>query len=370
VPIPSVGALLAAVVLGAAIVIFMDRIIGLRVLAPMSGVRRICSLLSRIRNEECSDGSSDAGDRDSEPQCRLSRVLEEHNLMEALPFLKARLVHDVEDLPGLADEDFAAMSKAGLPKAAYERLKRKKESLLLLSMIQDTDADVGDEELDVVGMLLARGGDVNARDPKSLRSLLSSASARGHVKLVRLLLIRGATVGLEDRDGWTALMKAAENGHADIVALLLAQGASVNNQDSTGGWSALMKSSERGHLEVVRMLLDAGALIDQRDWGGFTALMKSAWMNHIAVMRLLLDHEADIDVQDTLFGVTALMVACVYGRAPLVELLLERGADPCKVSNAGATAMDILLREPQMPGEASLQDKADAERILRQHMVG
>merc|ERR1712216_907911 len=81
VPIPSVGALLAAVVLGAAIVIFMDRIIGLRVLAPMSGVRRICSLLSRIRNEECSDGSSDAGDRDSEPQCRLSRVLEEHNLM-------------------------------------------------------------------------------------------------------------------------------------------------------------------------------------------------------------------------------------------------------------------------------------------------
>ena len=107
------GALLAAVVLGAAIVIFMDRIIGLRVLAPMSGMRRICSLLSRIRNEECSDGSGDAGDRDSKPQCRLSRVLEEHDLMEALPFLKARLVHDVEDLPGLADEDFAAMSKAG-----------------------------------------------------------------------------------------------------------------------------------------------------------------------------------------------------------------------------------------------------------------
>jgi len=193
VPIPSVGALLAAVVLGAAVVIFMDRIIGLRVPTPMSGMRRICSLLSRTRNEdvteECSDGS---GDRGSKPQCRLSRVLEEHDLMEALPFLKARLVHDVEDLPGLADEDFAAMSKAGLPKAAYERLKRKKESLLLLSMIQDTDADVGDEELDVVGMLLARGGDVNARDPKSLRSLLSSASARGHVKLVRLLLIRGA----------------------------------------------------------------------------------------------------------------------------------------------------------------------------------
>ena len=88
--------------------------------------------------------------------------------------------------------DTHSVDYLGLPKAAYERLKRKKESLLLLSMIQDTDADVGDEELDVVGMLLARGGDVNARDPKSLRSLLSSASARGHVKLVRLLLIRGA----------------------------------------------------------------------------------------------------------------------------------------------------------------------------------
>ena len=115
-----------------------------------------------------------------------------------------------------------------------------------------------------------------------------------------LWLRTGATVGLEDRDGWTALMKAAENGHADIVALLLAQGASVNNQDRTGGWSALMKSSERGHLEVVRMLLDAGALIDQRDWGGFTALMKSAWMNHIAVMRLLLDHEAGVVLNNVL----------------------------------------------------------------------
>ena len=124
------GALLAAVVLGAAIVIFMDRIIGLRVLAPMSGVRRICSLLSRIRNEECSDGSSDAGDRDSEPQCRLSRVLEEHNLMEALPFLKARLVHDVEDLPGLADEDFAAMSKAGEQREACVSCLRCSVSLL------------------------------------------------------------------------------------------------------------------------------------------------------------------------------------------------------------------------------------------------
>ena len=279
------------------------------------------------------------------------------------------------------------------PEAAHERLKPKQESLLLLSMIQDTDADVGDEELDVVGMLLARGGDVDARHTPvececvRARQACSSSPFPRYAQpdacnlvppaLVRLVqsdvlwLRAGATVGLEDRDGWwTALMKAAENGHGDIVALLLAQVASVNNQDSTGGWSVLTKSSERGHLEVVRMLRDAWALVDQRDWGGFTALIKTAWMNHKAVMRLIVDHEADIDAQDTLFGVTALMEGCVYGRTPPVELLLERGADPCIVSNAGATVMDILLREPQMPGEACLQDKARAKRILRQHMVG
>ena len=39
--------------------------------------------------------------------------------------------------------DTHSVDYLGLPKAACERLKRKKESLLLLSMIQDTDTDVG-----------------------------------------------------------------------------------------------------------------------------------------------------------------------------------------------------------------------------------
>ena len=178
----------------------------------------------------------------------------------------------------------------------------------------------------------------------------------------------GATLDLADKDGWTALMKAAEAGHEEVVGTLLAQGAAVNEQDKTGGWSALMKASEKGHLEVVRKLLDAGAAIDQRDWGGFTALMKSAWMGHEGVMRLLLASGATTDTQDDIFGVTALMVACVYGRAPMVEVLLQYGADPGIVSKAGKTALEIAHREPEMPGESSLADKAGTAELLQRHM--
>ena len=48
------------------------------------------------------------------------------------------------------------------------------------------------------------------------------------MKVVTLLLERGADVNKVDENGWTALMHAAEEGHVETVTLLLERGADVN----------------------------------------------------------------------------------------------------------------------------------------------
>ena len=76
------------------------------------GVRGLVRILSSMSGCGGSDKSSCSGN-EGKKQCRLSRVLEKHQLAEAFPFLKARSMHDVEGLPLLTDEDFAAMREAG-----------------------------------------------------------------------------------------------------------------------------------------------------------------------------------------------------------------------------------------------------------------
>lgn len=52
---------------------------------------------------------------------------------------------------------------------------------------------------------------------------LMLAVSHGREEVVRLLLVAGADVNVQDSDGSTALMCAAEHGHTNIVKLLLAQ---------------------------------------------------------------------------------------------------------------------------------------------------
>ena len=49
---------------------------------------------------------------------------------------------------------------------------------------------------------------------------------------VQLLLMRGADVNAQDKNGATPLMKAALDGAGDIVRLLLEKGANVNLRDN------------------------------------------------------------------------------------------------------------------------------------------
>ncbi|MCC6395119.1 MAG: ankyrin repeat domain-containing protein, partial [Bryobacterales bacterium] len=100
----------------------------------------------------------------------------------------------------------------------------------------------------------------------------------------------------------------------------------VNARDETGA-TALMYAALYSDAETVRLLLNQGANPNAADNAGATALMWA--IPDEEKVRLLLDHGAKVNVVSKATGRTPLLIAAGRpGAAPVVRLLLEKGADP------------------------------------------
>ncbi|OJJ94689.1 hypothetical protein ASPACDRAFT_48596 [Aspergillus aculeatus ATCC 16872] len=101
--------------------------------------------------------------------------------------------------------------------------------------------------------------------PQQNPSDLSSLCCPAHERIVHLLLQRGANVDMQNSRGQTPLHLAAQRGHLGIVRLLLMapQPVDVNARDRFGS-TPLHLASENGHVEVVRLLVAHHARVDVR----------------------------------------------------------------------------------------------------------
>ena len=146
---------------------------------------------------------------------------------------------------------------------------------------------------------LANEADVPAPDPVALRVI--DAIRRGDRAAARREIDAApAVVNRRGSAGATPLMYAALYGDAALVARLLAGGANPN----------------------IANQADATPLM----WG----------LEHVDVTRALLDGGADVNATSA-FGRTAIALAAAQnGSAPLVKLLLERGARPTQAALTSA----------------------------------
>ena len=172
---------------------------------------------------------------------------------------------------------------------------------------------------DLAELMLAHG-----RQPDAFE-----AAAVGDVGRLRAAL--DAEPGVVTRfahDGWTLLHLACFFGHLDTVRLLLERGADAGALSINGMRNTPLHAALAGPLpaEGVRLLVDAGADVNARQHGGYTALHSAAQNGRMEVIDLLLERGADPDA------------AAEDGRRPLDFARDEGVKDHLRARGAGADA--------------------------------
>jgi len=157
---------------------------------------------------------------------------------------------------------------------------------------------------------------------------LFNASMYGYERAVQALLDAGATVNVDNGQGYIALMQAAVFGHGVVVEMLLKHGADVNKVTDGSGYAALYFSSQNGHLDCVTHLLNYGADINKADSQGHTPLYIACQNGHMDIIRLLINRGADLNKARFNDGNSPLYVAAFYGHSDVVKLLHDNGVDP------------------------------------------
>ena len=108
-------------------------------------------------------------------------------------------------------------------------------------------------------MLLAHDADVAARSRNNNGNTPLHAALAGNHKMVAGLLIgRGGDVNATDAAGWRPLHLAAANNNIDAIKALVAQGADVAAGNGEGR-TALSLAQEKNHRETAAFLRRHGA---------------------------------------------------------------------------------------------------------------
>lgn len=243
---------------------------------------------------------------------------------------------------------------------------------------------------DMVQLLLEHGADA-ARADSAGETPLMQAARSGSPAIVKAVLAKGVEVDArEPHYQQTALMIGIRSGNPAVVELLLGAGADVNVQTPAGeeprfrlpsevsaskgvgvnwggypphgarnpipgGKTPLLFATRQGDLAITRLLVEAGADLEQADPNGVTPLLNAIvnggvaakpgnHTEHMQVAHYLIERGADLTASDW-YGQTPLFAAVdlrnldVPGPVrdngidrdaalALIKTLLERGAPP------------------------------------------
>ncbi len=224
---------------------------------------------------------------------------------------------------------------------------------------------------------LAGSMNVNALSPEDHQTALMIAARCGWDMMAAELIKAGANLDEVDANGDTALHYSAQFGNLRVMKLLLEAGASTDRQDK---WNQTPLIMCPGHSEFagLAMLLEHHANPNVVSFWAGTALHYAAGHGSLSMINALLKHGANINLADKT-GATPLIVACSSTvvrwqesphsvailpllaagadlntrdkggctalhnavepllNIPLVELLLEKGADPTVADKDGVT---------------------------------
>lgn len=223
-----------------------------------------------------------------------------------------------------------------------------------------------EEDLESAKILVAAGADINATGGDG-KDALGLAIFNGSYAVATFLVDSHANVNQADAQRFTPLFWAVDRRNVEtppsfpwmvttdplpLIKKLLDAGANPNaivNNTPRGRMregsprivfgTALMRAAFAGDLELVKLLLSRGAdpHIMSKDYE--TPLMAAAGTGFIngfnkgksaaerlEVVKLLVELGEDVNAADS-YGITALMVAANMGEIPIIQYLIDQGAD-------------------------------------------
>jgi ankyrin len=244
-------------------------------------------------------------------------------------------------------------------------------------------------DLESARMLVAAGAEINARGGDG-KDALGLAIFNGGYDVASFLIDNSANVNQADAQRFTPLFWAVDRRNMEtapnfpwvvttdplpLIKKLLDAGADVNalvNNTPRARMrdgsprivfaTALMRAAFSGDIELVKLLLAHGAKPNIISRDNETMLMAACGTGFIPgyskgrtpaerleVVKLLIELGQDVNAADD-YGITALMVAANIGDVPILQYLIDKGADlgayDLGKKNDGAFGSSI---EPLMP---------------------
>jgi len=195
-----------------------------------------------------------------------------------------------------------------------------------------------DAELRITRSLLAARADVHALD-RERSTPLHHAAMSPRPDLARALIEAGAKVNAQNTAGLTPLHNASLFASPETVEYLLQQGAEPEGRSLLIGVPPLVMAVTRGDARVVAKLLDSKADVNALGPYGETALARASVLGATDVAQILIDRGARVKVRFARVNHTPLHVAAARGFLPLVQLLIQAGAEPDARDSNGFTPL-------------------------------
>jgi ankyrin repeat protein len=225
------------------------------------------------------------------------------------------------------------------------------------------------------------------------------------------LIAAGAATAVPTSTGASPLMLAAKSGSTETVTRLIENGADINAKEATHGQTALMVAAGLNRAEVVKLLLARGAdatiassVVDlnaltapveadlvrgqvqagpapaaargevaglTRPYryneligaqGGLTALHFAVRQGATQSVAALVEGGVAVNLPSPGDKATPLLVAIINGHFDIAAYLLEHGADPNIVSDAGVSPLYATLNVQWAPIAAYPQPRAHLQQ--------
>lgn len=260
-------------------------------------------------------------------------------------FLSSESVNFVHPYTGDTPLHAAAISIDPKRKQIVEILIRKGALLNEKNKAFLTPLHLTAEQLhyDVMDTLLKNGAKVNALDGLGQTALHKSARDE---QAVRLLLSYSIDTTIISLEGYTAAQLAS-----DAVLKIF--------KDPPDTETHLLEAAKAGDLDTVRrIVLATPHTVNCRDLDGrhSTPLHFAAGFNRVPVVEFLLEHGAEVHAADK-GGLVPLHNACSYGHYEVTELLVKHGAN--------VNVSDLWKFTPLH--EAAAKGKYDIVKLLLKH---